>query len=284
MDPTNVPHSPRDLHQDHRNVHHATLVAAGQVPRVLCSSCRRRRSIFAPPASSRSTPSSTASSMRSGLTARRSRIRAYLDDDLLRWTARYWARFAHCRYVEPLKGAATPSSRIRWRARTRPSTWGHGRCPLGPMDTSRSGADHRGGRAVRVLHAARSSPRKVTGSSFLPPTSTVRSASTRSSPSAACCYRGATIRASPKLTFDRCVEHRVDVLVPTVDSELIRSPRGAASSRPPGPGRSSPASGPSGCASTSGACRKRARERFGFRAARWPMRAGTPPRRNCRRS
>ena len=38
-----------------------------------------------------------------GAFASQTAIRAYLDEELLRATARYWARFAQSRYVEPLE-------------------------------------------------------------------------------------------------------------------------------------------------------------------------------------
>jgi hypothetical protein len=38
-----------------------------------------------------------------GAFASQTAIRAYLDEELLRATARYWARFASSRYVEPLE-------------------------------------------------------------------------------------------------------------------------------------------------------------------------------------
>jgi len=104
MDPTTIyTHSPRDLHQDHRNVHHATLVAARQVPRVLCYQSPSSTVDFRP-----TRFVSIDAFLDRKLDAIRAygsqvEIRAYLDDDLLRSTARYWARFAHCRYVEPLE-------------------------------------------------------------------------------------------------------------------------------------------------------------------------------------
>jgi len=103
-DPTTIyTHSPRDLHQDHRNVHHATLVAARQVPRVLCYQAPSSTVDFRP-----TRFVSIDAFFERKLQAIRAygsqvEIRAYLDEELLRSTARYWARFANCRYVEPLE-------------------------------------------------------------------------------------------------------------------------------------------------------------------------------------
>jgi LmbE family N-acetylglucosaminyl deacetylase len=102
--PTTVyTHTSRDVHQDHRNVHHATLVAARRVPRVYCYQA----------------PSSTVEFQPSRFVAvddfldgkleairaygSQTAIRTYLDEELLRATARYWARWSRARYVEPLE-------------------------------------------------------------------------------------------------------------------------------------------------------------------------------------
>jgi LmbE family N-acetylglucosaminyl deacetylase/CheY-like chemotaxis protein len=115
-------HTARDVHQDHRNTHHATLVAARSIGRVFCYEA----------------PSSTAEFRPTRFVAideylerkievvqaytSQVKIRHYLDEELLRCTARYWGRFAQARYVEPLEivrdsdapplaqalGAATP--------------------------------------------------------------------------------------------------------------------------------------------------------------------------------
>jgi LmbE family N-acetylglucosaminyl deacetylase/CheY-like chemotaxis protein len=103
-DPTTIyTHTPRDVHQDHRNVHHATLVAARQVPRVLCYQAPSSTVDFRP-----TRFVSIDAFLDRKLEAIRaygsqSEIRDYLDEELLRSTARYWARFANCRYVEPLE-------------------------------------------------------------------------------------------------------------------------------------------------------------------------------------
>ena len=96
-------HTIRDVHQDHRNAHSATLVAARGIPKVFCYQA----------------PSSTVEFRPTRFVAideylerkieviqaytSQVKVRDYLDEELLRSTARYWSRFAHARYVEPLE-------------------------------------------------------------------------------------------------------------------------------------------------------------------------------------
>ena len=104
VQPTTIyTHTPRDVHQDHRNVHHATLVAARQVPRVLCYQAPSSTVDFRP---TRFVSIDAFLDRKiEAIQAYRSQveIRSYLDAELLRSTARYWARFANSRYVEPLE-------------------------------------------------------------------------------------------------------------------------------------------------------------------------------------
>ena len=103
--PTTVyTHTIRDVHQDHRNAHNATLVAArGDPARVLLPGAVVDRRLPPDAVRGRSTSTSTARSRSSRPTRRRSRSARYLDEELLRSTARYWSRFAQARYVEPLE-------------------------------------------------------------------------------------------------------------------------------------------------------------------------------------
>ena len=96
-------HTSRDVHQDHRNTHNATLVAAREVPRVYCYQSPSTTVDFHP---------TRFASIDDFVDAKLEVIRAYesqvstrryLDEELLRATARYWARFAGSRYVEPLE-------------------------------------------------------------------------------------------------------------------------------------------------------------------------------------
>jgi LmbE family N-acetylglucosaminyl deacetylase len=96
-------HTVRDVHQDHRNAHSATLVAARGVQRVFC---------YQAPSSTVDFKPTRFISIDEFLDRKieviraytsQVDIRAYLDEELLRATARYWARFAQARYVEPLE-------------------------------------------------------------------------------------------------------------------------------------------------------------------------------------
>ncbi len=118
VQPTTIyTHSPRDVHQDHRAGHHASLVAARRVPRIY----------------GYETPSTTVEFQPSrfisidevldrkleaiGAFESQTRIRSYLAPDLLRATARYWGRFATSLYAEPLEvvreGDLIPSAGVQ---------------------------------------------------------------------------------------------------------------------------------------------------------------------------
>ncbi len=97
-------HSGHDTHQDHRAVHRATLVAARGIQRVACYQ--------SPSATVDYNPTRFISLSRGDLDAKLAAIRAhgtqsstrrYLDEDLLRSTARYWSRFTSDEYAEPLE-------------------------------------------------------------------------------------------------------------------------------------------------------------------------------------
>jgi LmbE family N-acetylglucosaminyl deacetylase/CheY-like chemotaxis protein len=107
-------HTNQDVHQDHRAVHRATLVAAREVPRVFAYQAPSSSVDFAP---------TRFMDIERYLDAKIALIdcystqadRPYLEHDLLRATARYWARFArNTRYVEPLEvlreAASQPAS------------------------------------------------------------------------------------------------------------------------------------------------------------------------------
>jgi LmbE family N-acetylglucosaminyl deacetylase len=95
-------HTPRDVHQDHRNVHNATLVAARGIPRVYCYEAPSTTVDFHP---------TRFIEIDAFLERKLEVVRAfksqvarhYLDEELLRATARYWSRFTSSRYVEPLE-------------------------------------------------------------------------------------------------------------------------------------------------------------------------------------
>jgi LmbE family N-acetylglucosaminyl deacetylase len=116
VQPTTVyTHTNRDVHQDHRNVHHATLVAARGIPRVYCYQAPSTTIEFHP--TRFVTIDGFLERKLASIDAYGSQVavRDYLDPDLLRSTARYWGRFSRSRYVEALEvvresdaGNATP--------------------------------------------------------------------------------------------------------------------------------------------------------------------------------
>lgn len=96
-------HTAFDVHQDHRNVNRATLVAARRTPRVYC---------YQAPSTSIDYRPTRFVGIDAFLDRKLEVIRAYasqvasrpyLDEELLRATARYWSRFAQSRYAEPLE-------------------------------------------------------------------------------------------------------------------------------------------------------------------------------------
>jgi LmbE family N-acetylglucosaminyl deacetylase len=121
VQPTTVyTHTARDVHQDHRNVHHATLVAARGVPRIYCYQAPSTTIEFCP--TRFVTIDGFLERKLESIDAYGSQVavRDYLDPDLLRSTARYWGRFSSSRYVEPLEivresdaGSATPALAVR---------------------------------------------------------------------------------------------------------------------------------------------------------------------------
>ena len=109
-------HSGHDLNEDHRNVHHATTVAAQRVPRLFCyqspsSTVEFHPIRFCPVDEFMDRKLAVIRSYTSQVKQRR-----YLDAELLRATSRYWSRYGHSRFVEPfevardLEGEATLES------------------------------------------------------------------------------------------------------------------------------------------------------------------------------
>jgi len=115
-------HTARDVHQDHRNVHHATLVAARGIPRVYCYQAPSTTVEFHP---TRFVGIDEFVGRKLELIevfVSQVALRDYLEPELLRATARYWGRYARARYVEPLEviresdvgtetGASAPAAR-----------------------------------------------------------------------------------------------------------------------------------------------------------------------------
>ena len=96
-------HSINDVHQDHRNTHSAAMVAARRVPYVLCFQSPSATIDFRP-----SRFVSIEAAMDGKLEAiaafgSQASTRDYLDEGVLRATARYWARFGGGSAVEPFE-------------------------------------------------------------------------------------------------------------------------------------------------------------------------------------
>jgi LmbE family N-acetylglucosaminyl deacetylase/CheY-like chemotaxis protein len=96
-------HSVNDIHQDHRNTHSATMVAARGVPYVLCFQSPSSTIAFRP--SRFVSVEHTLDRKMDAIAAFASQAstREYLDDSLLRASARYWARFGGGTAVEPFE-------------------------------------------------------------------------------------------------------------------------------------------------------------------------------------
>jgi LmbE family N-acetylglucosaminyl deacetylase/ActR/RegA family two-component response regulator len=102
--PTTVyTHTIRDVHQDHRNAHSATLVAARGISRVFCYQAPSTSVEFKPTRFVAIDEFLERKIEVIQAFASQVKVRDYLDEELLRATARYWARFSQARYVEPLE-------------------------------------------------------------------------------------------------------------------------------------------------------------------------------------
>lgn len=96
-------HSRHDIHQDHRNVHDATLVAARNVPHVYCYQAPSASIDFHPSRFVGIDDTVERKLAVIGAYASQVSIRRYLQEDVLRATARYWSRFGSSQYAEPLE-------------------------------------------------------------------------------------------------------------------------------------------------------------------------------------
>lgn len=96
-------HTAQDVHQDHRSVHRATLVAARAVPRVYAYQSPSSTVDFRP---TRFVSIDDVLERKIELVeqyASQTAIRDYLAPGLLRATARYWGRYGSSDYAEPLE-------------------------------------------------------------------------------------------------------------------------------------------------------------------------------------
>jgi len=96
-------HTLLDVHQDHRNVHRATLVAARGVPRIFCYQAPSTTVDFHPTRFIAIDDFMDAKLDVIRAYGSQATTRGYLDEELTRATARYWGRFTRGRYVEPLE-------------------------------------------------------------------------------------------------------------------------------------------------------------------------------------
>jgi LmbE family N-acetylglucosaminyl deacetylase len=96
-------HTACDVHQDHRNIHQATLVAARRVPRIYCYEAPSTTVDFHPTRFVAIDEYLERKLEVIHAYASQVKVRRYLEEDLLRATARYWSRFSQARYVEPLE-------------------------------------------------------------------------------------------------------------------------------------------------------------------------------------
>jgi LmbE family N-acetylglucosaminyl deacetylase/ActR/RegA family two-component response regulator len=104
IDPTTVyTHTNKDVHQDHRNVHSATLVATRGIPRVYCYQSPSTTVEFRPTRFIAIDDQMDGKLEIIRAYASQAAIRRYLEPELLRATARYWSRYTTSRYVEPLE-------------------------------------------------------------------------------------------------------------------------------------------------------------------------------------
>jgi LmbE family N-acetylglucosaminyl deacetylase len=96
-------HSLNDNHQDHRACHRATVVAGRGIPEIHCYQAPSTAVSFAP---SRFVDISEVIDRKiDAIRAFTSQwtVRDYLEEDLIRSTARYWGRFGGGRFAEPLE-------------------------------------------------------------------------------------------------------------------------------------------------------------------------------------
>jgi LmbE family N-acetylglucosaminyl deacetylase/ActR/RegA family two-component response regulator len=96
-------HSPRDVHQDHRATHNATVVAARRVPRIYAYQTPSTTVEFRPSRFISIDDVLERKLEAIGAFESQTAIRSYLAPDLLNATARYWGRFATSLFAEPLE-------------------------------------------------------------------------------------------------------------------------------------------------------------------------------------
>jgi LmbE family N-acetylglucosaminyl deacetylase/CheY-like chemotaxis protein len=103
-------HTINDLHQDHRNVNRATMVAARRVPSLYCYESPSTTVDFRPARFVSIEGHLDAKLGAIDAYASQVAVRAYLEEELVRATSRYWGRYGGARYCEPLEVVRERSS------------------------------------------------------------------------------------------------------------------------------------------------------------------------------
>jgi len=93
-------HSLHDVHQDHRNVHRAAMVAAREIGRIYCFQSPSATVDFRPTRFVTIDDQLDRKLLAIGAFASQVQIRSYLEPDMISSTARYWSRFGDGRYAE----------------------------------------------------------------------------------------------------------------------------------------------------------------------------------------
>jgi LmbE family N-acetylglucosaminyl deacetylase/ActR/RegA family two-component response regulator len=93
-------HSLHDVHTDHRNAHRAVMAAAAEVARVFCFQSHSATVDFRPSRFVAIDADIDRKLAAIGAFASQIAVRRYLDEDLIRSTARYWSRFGDSGYAE----------------------------------------------------------------------------------------------------------------------------------------------------------------------------------------
>jgi LmbE family N-acetylglucosaminyl deacetylase len=93
-------HSQHDVHQDHRNVYRAAMVAARKVQRVYCFQSPSATVDFRPTRFVTIDDQIERKLLAIQTFASQAEIRGYLDPELIQSTARYWSRYGDGRYAE----------------------------------------------------------------------------------------------------------------------------------------------------------------------------------------
>ncbi|HRR08939.1 MAG: PIG-L family deacetylase [Bacteroidetes Order II. Incertae sedis bacterium] len=104
IQPTHVyTHTPNDAHQDHRNCYRATIVAARGIPNLYCYQAPSTTIDFRPTMFIEVGRFMDGKIKAINAYHTQTAIRAYLKEDLIMATARYWGRFSGYGYSEPME-------------------------------------------------------------------------------------------------------------------------------------------------------------------------------------